>query len=94
VNFWMQAYNLQVDQKTNRSDAQIEYEIVNTGTNKPVMTMKESSQQLGNVGDLVTLEKTLPLANVPSGQYQITIKVTDNISKQTISPTAKFAVVD
>jgi hypothetical protein len=42
----------------------------------------------------VTLEKTLPLANVPSGQYQITIKVTDNISKQTISPTAKFAVVD
>ncbi len=94
VNFWMQAYNLQVDQKTNKSDAQIEYEIVNTTTKKPVMQMKETSQQLGNVGDLVTLEKTLPLNNVPPGQYQITIKVTDNISKQTISPTAKFAVVD
>ena len=47
---------------------------------------------MGNVGEQVTLEKTLSLNSLPPGTYQITIKVDDKISKQTVSPTAKFAV--
>jgi len=43
VNFWMQVYNLGADQKTNKSSATIQYEIVNTATNKAVVQTTENS---------------------------------------------------
>ena len=94
MNFWMQVYNLGVDQKTNKSSATIEYEIVDTATNKPVVQSKENSEDMGNSGDQVTVEKSLSLASLNPGIYQLNIKVNDNISKQSITPvpTAKFVV--
>ncbi len=92
VNFWMQVYNLGVDEQTHKSSAKISYEIVNVADNKAVVKAEETTSQLGNVGEQVTLEKSLPLTNVPPGIYRVTIKVDDNISKQTITPSAKFAV--
>jgi hypothetical protein len=47
---------------------------------------------MGNIGDQVTLAKSIPLSQLDPGVYQVTIKVTDQISKQTISPTARFVV--
>jgi hypothetical protein len=47
---------------------------------------------MGNVGDQVTLQKTLEAANLDPGTYRIQIKVSDNISKQSLDPTATFAV--
>jgi GWxTD domain-containing protein len=92
VNFWMQVYNLGVDEKTKKPSATVEYEVVNTATNQPVVDFKEDTAQMGNVGDQLTLQKSLPLNNLGPGTYQVTIKVNDLVSKQTISPTAKFAV--
>jgi hypothetical protein len=40
----------------------------------------------------VTLQKTVSAANLQPGQYKIQIKVNDNVSKQTVDPTATFAV--
>jgi hypothetical protein len=45
-----------------------------------------------NPGDHVTLEKSLLPDQLNPGTYQVTIKVNDLISRQTISPTAKFTV--
>jgi hypothetical protein len=92
VNFWMQVYNLGVDEKTKKPSATVEYQVVNTATNQPVVDFKEDTAQMGNVGDQLTLQKSLPLNNLGPGTYQVTIKVNDLVSKQTISPTAKFAV--
>lgn len=94
MNFWMQVYNLGVDQKTNKSSATIEYEIVNTANNQSVMKTSENSADWGNTGDQVTVEKSLPLASLAPGTYQLSIKVSDNISKQSITPvpSAKFVV--
>jgi len=47
---------------------------------------------MGNVGDQVTLQKSIAAANLQPGLYKIEIKVNDNISKQTIDPSAVFAV--
>ena len=47
---------------------------------------------MGNVGDQLTLEKSLSAANLQPGVYKIAIKVNDNISKQAVGPTATFAV--
>ncbi len=92
VNFWMQIYNLGVNEQTNKSSATIEYEIIDVNSQKAISKTTESTEQMGNVGEQVTLEKSLDLTNLPVGIYQLTIKVNDNISKQTISPQAKFAV--
>ncbi len=92
VNFWMQVYNLSVDEKTHKPSATFEYDIVNAATNKAVVHAVESSEKMGNIGDQVTLQKAVAAANLDPGVYRIQIKVSDNISKQTVDPTATFAV--
>jgi GWxTD domain-containing protein len=91
VNFWMQVYNLSVDEKTHKASATIEYNVMDA-SNKPVIHTVESTDTMGNVGEQVTLQKTLSAANLPPGLYKIEIKVNDNLSKQTVDPTATFAV--
>src|SRR2546425_8225625 len=92
LNFWMQVYNLSVDDKTHKSSATVEYNVVNAATNKAVIHTVESTDTMGNIGDQVTLEKTLSAANLDPGIYRIQIKVNDNISKQTVDPSVTFAV--
>ena len=92
MNFWMQVYNLTMDEKTHKPSATFSYEVINTATNKSVVHTTESTEQMGNVGDQVTLQKSLAAANLEPGLYRIEIKVNDNISKQTVGPTATFAV--
>ncbi len=92
LNFWMQVYNLGVDEKTHKPSATFEYAITNVATNKSVIQKMESTDTMGNVGDQVTLQKTIAAANLQPGIYKIEIKVNDNISKQTIDPSAVFAV--
>src|ERR1700723_3858792 len=91
LNFWMQVYNLSVDDKTHKPSATIEYNVTDA-RNKAVIHTVESTDTMGNVGDQVTLQKTLSAANLQPGLYKIEIKVNDNLSKQTVDPTATFAV--
>ncbi len=92
LNFWMQVYNLGVDEKTHKPSATFEYDIVNVATNKPVVQKVESTEQMGNIGEQVTLQKSIEAKNLQPGTYKIEIKVNDNISKQTVDPSAVFAV--
>ena len=91
LNFWMQVYNLSVDEKTHKPSATFEYNVTDAN-HKAVIHTVESTYTMGNVGDQVTLQKTLSAANLPPGLYKIEIKVNDNLSKQTVDPTATFAV--
>ncbi|MGA9352446.1 MAG: GWxTD domain-containing protein [Terriglobales bacterium] len=91
VNFWMQVYNLTVDDKTHKPSATVEYNVTDAN-NKAVIHTVESTDTMGNVGDQVTLQKTLSAANLPPGMYKIDIKVNDKLSKQTVDPSATFAV--
>jgi GWxTD domain-containing protein len=92
LNFWMQVYNLGVDEKTHKPSATFEYNITNVATNKSVVQKVESTDTMANVGEQVTLQKSIAAANLQPGVYKIEIKVNDNISKQTIDPSAMFAV--
>ena len=58
VYFWMQVYNLGVDEKTHKPSATVEYNVINAATNKAVIHTVESTDQMGNIGDQVTLQKT------------------------------------
>jgi GWxTD domain-containing protein len=92
LNFWMQVYNLGVDEKTHKPSATFEYDITNLATNKPVVQKTETTDTMGNVGEQVTLQKSIAAANLQPGVYKIKIKVNDNISKQTVDPSATFQV--
>jgi GWxTD domain-containing protein len=92
LNFWMQVYNLGVDEKTHKPSATFEYNITNLSTNKSVIQKTETTDTMGNIGEQVTLQKSIVAANLQPGTYKIEIKVNDNISKQTIDPSAVFAV--
>jgi len=92
LNFWMQVYNLGVDEKTHKPSATVEYNITNLATNKQVVQKVESTDTMGNVGDQITLQKSIAAANLQPGVYKIQIKVNDNVSKQTVDPSAVFAV--
>jgi GWxTD domain-containing protein len=92
LNFWMQVYNLGVDEKTNKPSATFEYDIINVATNKPIVQKVESTDSMGNVGGQITLQKSITAENLQPGTYKIEIKVNDNISKQSVDPSAIFAV--
>jgi GWxTD domain-containing protein len=91
LNFWMQVYNLSVDEKTHKPSATIEYNVTDA-SNKAVIHATESTDTMGNVGEQVTLQKTLSAANLQPGQYKIEIRVNDKLSNQTVDPTATFVV--
>ncbi len=92
MSLWMQVYNLQPDDKTKKTSAKIEYEIVNLANNQAVLHSSESTDTMGNIGDQVTLAKSLNLNSFQPGLYRLTVKVDDNVSKQQIAPSVRFAV--
>jgi GWxTD domain-containing protein len=92
LNFWMQVYNLGIDEKTKQNDATISYEIMDLGTNKLILNSQESTKKLSPNADQLTLEKSLPLSSLQPGQYRVSIKVDDTVGKQHTEESAKFSV--
>ncbi len=92
LNFWMQVYNLGIDEKSKQNSATIQYQIIDLASNKAVLDMQEDSKKLSASSDQVTLERSVPLANLQPGKYQIRIKVNDSVSNQQIAQSAPFTV--
>jgi len=88
LGIYMQVYNLGLDPQTHRPSADIEYEIAKDG--KPLLTQTEQAAKISNAAQQVTLQKTMPLRGLEPGKYTVQIKVTDNVKKQTVAPTATF----
>ena len=88
----MQVYNLGIDEKSKQNDATISYEIIDLGTNKLVLNTQESTKKLSPNADQLTLEKSMSLASLQPGQYQVKIKVNDEVSKHQTEESAKFSV--
>ncbi len=92
LNFWMQVYNLGIDDKSKQNNAEINYEVVDLASNKAILQTSESTAKMNPNADQVTLEKSMPLASLQPGKYQVLIKVNDGVSKQEISQSAPFTV--
>jgi GWxTD domain-containing protein len=100
LNFWMQVYNLGIDEATKSNLATVTYQIVKTvpatastaAADTVVFEKQVESKDLGSHSDQMTVEKTLPMAGLDPGKYKVTIKVNDAISKQEIAQSAPFVV--
>jgi hypothetical protein len=92
LNFWMQVYNLGIDEKSKQNGATIEYQIVDLATNKAILETQELTSKINPNSDQITIEKSLPLASLQPGRYQVSIKVNDGITKQQIADSQPFIV--
>jgi len=90
LGIYMQVYNLKPDDKTHKSAATLQY-TVKKGTEQ-VMQFKETSEEMKQTGEQITIERLLPLATLAPGKYSIEIIATDTLSNQTITKTADFSV--
>ena len=92
LNFWMQVYNLGIDEKSKQNGATVEYQVVDMVTNKMLLDTQELTSKISPNSDQVTLERSMPLSSLQPGKYQVTIKVNDGVSKQQIAESAPFIV--
>jgi hypothetical protein len=92
LNFWMQVYNLGIDDKTKSNSATVTYEIQDAASDKVLLETHEESKDLSAHSDQLTMDRSVPLAGLQPGKYKVTIKVNDTISKQEIAQSAPFVV--
>src|SRR5580698_5087639 len=92
LNFWMQVYNLQINDTTKSNEAKVTYQIIDTANNNVLLEKQLESKDLGAHSDQLTVENSLPMAGLQPGKYKVTIKINDTISKQEIAQSAPFVV--
>jgi GWxTD domain-containing protein len=90
LGIYLQIYNLKGDERTHKSNANFVY-TVKKG-DQQVMQFKETSADMKQTGDQVTIERLLPLATLTPGKYTLEVNATDLLSNVTISRSAEFSV--
>jgi len=93
MGIYLKLYNFGPDEKTQKPNGQIEYEVLKNGSNEKIFEFTEDIASLpGASASQVTIEKLLPLTKMQPGQYTLKLKITDRNRKQTLTPTAQFTV--
>src|SRR5690349_16451773 len=90
LGIYMQVYNLKPDEKTHKSDATFEY-VVKKGAQE-IFKHSETTADMKQTGDQVTIERLLPLASFSPGKYTLEVSAKDSLSNQSITRTAEFTV--
>ncbi len=90
LGIYLQIYNLKGDEKTHKSNASFVY-TVKKG-DQQVMQFKETSADMKQTGDQVTIERLLPLATLAPGKYTLEVNATDLLANVAISRSAEFTV--
>jgi GWxTD domain-containing protein len=92
LGIYMQVYNLKADEKTHKSNATFQFTVKKGDQPVAGMQFKETSAEMKQTGDQVTIERLLPLATLTPGKYTLEVNATDALSNRTISRTAEFTV--
>src|SRR6184192_3975854 len=81
LGIYMQVYNLKPDDKSHKSSATFEYTVKRGNEPVPGMQFKESSADMKQTGEQVTIERFLPLATLAPGKYTLEVDATDKIGR-------------
>src|SRR5246500_3993582 len=92
LGIYLQIYNLKPDDATHKSSANFQFTVKKGNEPVPGMQFKETSEDLRQTGEQVTIERFLPLSTLPPGKYTLEVSATDVHSNQSISRTADFTV--
>lgn len=91
VGVYVQIYNAAIDQTTLRPAADAEYVLLKNG--KELSKQTEDWQEINDAGQRLTLSRLIDSRSLEPGEYQIQIRIRDQVSGETITPTATFTVV-
>lgn len=93
LGLYLSLYNFEPDEKTQKPDGQIDYEVIREGDSKKVLEFTEEVSSMPSASPTqVTIEKLLPLKSLEPGKYTIRMKVTDRKRNQILTPSATFTV--
>jgi GWxTD domain-containing protein len=90
LGIYLQLYNLKVDEQSHRANASVLY-VVKKG-DQEVFKQTETTADMKQLGEQITIERLLPLATLEPGKYTIEISATDQLTNQTITRSAEFTV--
>ena len=94
MGVFLQVYNLKVDDKTHKADASVEYRVTKDEKNPtaPILKFDIPADKIPEHGEEMTLANEITLGSLAPGKYKLEVAVTDNVAKQTITPTTEFTV--
>jgi GWxTD domain-containing protein len=90
IGVYFQIYNLKIDDNTHKNNASIEIKILQG--DQAIKQVVQSSEQLHQPGEQLTVQESLPAQTLAPGKYRLEIKTTDAVSNQSITRTADFTV--
>jgi GWxTD domain-containing protein len=91
VGVYLQVYNAGIDQTTLRPSVDVEYALLKDG--KELGKQTEDWRGMSDSGQRLTLARLMDSSGLTPGEYELAIRIRDRVTGQTLSPTAKFTVV-
>ena len=90
MGIFLQLYNLKLDAESHKTNVSVAYRLLKD--HQQVWKQDESSEQLQQAREQITIERNLPLASLTPGRYSLEVYVIDLLTNQTVTRTADFAV--
>jgi GWxTD domain-containing protein len=92
LGVYLQVYNAEIDQTTLRPAVDVEYVLTKNG--KEVLRQPENWEGLSDAGQRLTLARLLPTDQMPTGDYELKIKIKDRVAGgQVIEQSGKFSII-
>jgi len=91
VGVYMQIYNAGIDQTTLRPSVDVDYVLTKDG--KELGRHTEDWKGMSDAGQRLTLARLIDTRPLTPGEYELSIRIRDRVSGQSLSPAAKFTVV-
>ena len=91
MGVYLQVYNAGIDQTTLRPSVDVEYALTKDG--KEIGKQAEDWRGLSDSGQRLTLARLIDTRQLSPGDYELTIRIRDRVSGQSLAPSAKFSVV-
>lgn len=91
VGVYLQIYNAGIDQTTLRPSVDVEYALIKDG--KELAKQAEDWRGARTNGDRLALSRLIDSRNLTPGEYQIEMRIRDQVSSQALVQSGKFTVV-
>lgn len=90
MGIFLQLYNLKLDPQSHKSNVSVSYRV--TKDHQQVWKQEESSEQLHQAREQITIERNLPLSSLAPGRYSLEVFILDLLTNQTVTRSADFTV--
>ena len=90
VGVYLQVYNAAIDQTTLRPAVDAEYVLMKDG--KELGKQKEEWREVNDAGQRLTLTRLIDSRSLVPGEYEIQVRIHDQVTNQNITESTKFTI--